>query len=68
MPKNCPPKHVIEEKIEGTRRRRRIRKQALNDLRKKKKIVEFKSGALNCALWRPRLGRSYGPVAKRSVQ
>jgi len=66
--RNCPPKQVIEEKMEGMRRRRRIRKQALNDLKEKEKIMEYKTGALNRALWRPRLGRAYGPVAKRTMQ
>jgi hypothetical protein len=32
--RNCLPKHIIERKISGTRRRGRRRKQLLDDLRK----------------------------------
>jgi hypothetical protein len=70
--RNCLLKHVIEEKVEGriemTGRRRRIRKQLLDDLKEKRRYWELKEEALDSTLWRTRFGRGYGPVVRRTAE
>jgi hypothetical protein len=47
-----------------TVRRRRIRKQLLDDLKEARGCWKLIEVALDCTLWRTRFGRSYGPVVK----
>jgi hypothetical protein len=60
---NCLLKHVINGKAEGRiyvrERRRRRRKQLLNDL--KERILDIERGTLNRFVWGTRFGRVYGP-------
>jgi hypothetical protein len=64
--RNCLLKHVIEGKIEEiievTGRRGRIRKQLLNDLKEKRGYC--RSEALDHTVWRTCFGRGYGPVVR----
>jgi hypothetical protein len=53
---------MIEAITERMRRRERRRKQLLNDLRGKQKMLEFERGntVVQC-VWRRRFGRACGP-------
>jgi hypothetical protein len=70
--RNCLLKHVIEGKLEGriemTGRRRRRRKQLLDDLKEKKSYCQLKKEALDRTLWRTRFGRGYGPVVRQTTE
>jgi hypothetical protein len=63
--RNCLLKHVIngkiEGRIEGTGRRRRRRKELLDE---KKGYCKLKKEAPARTLWTVRSGRGYGPVVK----
>jgi hypothetical protein len=69
---NCLLKHAIEGKLEGriemTGRRRRRRKQLLDDLKEKRSYWKLKEEALDRTLWRTRFGRGYGPVVRRTTE
>ena len=47
------------------RRRGRKYKQILDILKEKKRYWKLKEAALDCTLWRTRLGRSYGPLVRQ---
>jgi hypothetical protein len=64
--RNCHTKHVIGEKIEGTRRRRRIRKQPLGD-NKREDTVTRKKKHFDHTLWGARFARGYGPATREIV-
>jgi hypothetical protein len=59
--RDCFLKHVIEGKIEGMQWRERW-----NELRKR--YWNLNEESPDCALWRTRFGRRYGPVAKETTQ
>jgi hypothetical protein len=61
-------KHVIEGRIEMTRRRGRRRKQLLGDLKEKRGYRKLKQEALDRNLWRTRFGRRYGPVVRQTAE
>jgi hypothetical protein len=69
--RNCLLKHVIEgkieEKIEGTGRRGRRRKQLLDDLEEKGGSWTLKEEALDRTVWRTRFGSGYGPVVRETA-
>jgi hypothetical protein len=69
---NCLLKHVIEGKLEGriemTGRRRRRRKQLLDDLKEKERYCKLKEEALDRTLWRTRFGRGYGPIVIQTTE
>jgi hypothetical protein len=69
--RNCLLKHVIEGKLEGTTemtgRRRRRRKQLLEDLKERRKYWKLKEEALDRTPWRIRFGRGYGPVVRQTT-
>jgi uncharacterized membrane protein YgaE (UPF0421/DUF939 family) len=65
--RNCLLKHIIEEKIRGTRRRGRRRKQLFNDLKETKRYWKLKEEAQDHTLWRTQFGRCYGPVARQTT-
>ena len=63
---NCLLQQVIEGKIKGqievTRRRRRMRKKLLDDLKDRRGSCQLKEKALDRTMWRNRFGRGFGPV------
>ena len=65
--RNCLMKHVVQGKIEGriavTGKRRRRRKQLLNDLKEKRGCWKLKEETLILTVWRAYFGR-YGPVLR----
>jgi hypothetical protein len=63
--KHCFLKHVIEEKTLMMGRRERRRKQLLDDLKEKRNDWNLKEGSLDRTVWRTRLGRGCGPVARQ---
>jgi len=56
--RNCLLKHVVKGKIEGTKRRKRRRKQLLDDLKQKRRFWNLKAEALDRTLWRTRFDLS----------
>jgi hypothetical protein len=56
--RNCLLKHVTEEKVKGTRRRGRRRKQLPGDLKEKRGYWKLKEEALDCTVRRTRFGRA----------
>jgi hypothetical protein len=69
--RNCLLKHItegkIEEKIEGTGRQGRRRKQLLADLTETRRYWKLKAEALYRTVWSSRFGRSYGPVVRKTT-
>jgi hypothetical protein len=69
--RNCLLKHFIERKIEdqieGTGRRGRMRKQLMDGLKEKRIYCKLKQVALNRALWKTRFGRGYGPDSRQAA-
>jgi hypothetical protein len=65
-------KHVIDRKIEGrievTGRRRRRRKQLLNDVKEMRQCLKLKEEALDRTLGRTRFGLRYGPVKRQAME
>jgi hypothetical protein len=63
---------VIEGKLEGrieiTGRRRRRRKQLLDDLKGKREYWKLKAEALDRILWRTGFGRGYGSVVRQTAE
>jgi hypothetical protein len=70
--RNCFLKPIIEgktqERIKVMRRRERIRKQVLDDLREMKGYLKLKKEALDRTLWRTGFGRGYGPVVRQNAE
>jgi hypothetical protein len=66
--RNCLLKHVIKTKLNGRievrERQGKRRKKLLDDLKFKRGYWQFKGKALDRRLWRPRVLRSYGSVAR----
>jgi hypothetical protein len=66
--RNCLVKHVIEVKVEGrievTRRRGKIYKQLLDDLKEKSGYWKLKEETLDHTLWKTLFERGYGPVVR----
>jgi len=63
--RNCLPKHVIDGKIEGTRRRRRIRKQSVGDNKREDTLNRKKH--FYRTLWRTRFAGGYGPTTRETT-
>jgi hypothetical protein len=65
-------KHFIEGNIEGsievTEKRRRTRKQLLDDLKEMRGYFKLKEEALDRSMWRSRFGRVYGPVVRQTTK
>jgi hypothetical protein len=70
--RNCLLKHVIEgeidERIDVTVPRGRIRKQLLHNLKKMKEYWKLKDEALDRTLWRTRFRKGNGPFARQSIE
>jgi hypothetical protein len=66
--RNCLLKHVIEGAIEGRScgRQRRC-KQLLDYFKERRGYWKLKEEALHCILWRPRFGKSCGPVISQTT-
>jgi hypothetical protein len=47
--------------------RGRIRKKLLDDIKEKRGYWKLKEEALDRAVWKTRLGRGYGPVARQTT-
>ena len=62
MRRSCHLRHVIEVKIEGTRRRGRRRKQTLDGLKEKRGYRKLREEAL----WGTRFGKGYGTVTNKT--
>ena len=64
--RNCLLQQVVEGKIKGqievTRRRGRMRKKLLDDLKDRRGYCQLKEEALDRTMWRNRFGRGFGPV------
>ena len=64
--RSCLLKHVTEGKIEGcievTGRRRRKRRNLLDDLQEMRGYWKMKNEVLDLTVWRTRFGRGYGCV------
>jgi len=61
--RNCLLKHVIEGKIEWRGRRRRRRKQLVDETTERKRYWKLKEEALDRAVWKPWLRKGYGSAA-----
>jgi hypothetical protein len=70
--RNCLLKHIIEGKLKGriemTGRRRRRRKQLMDDLKEKRGYWKLKEEVLDFTLWRTCFGRGYGPVVRQTAE
>jgi hypothetical protein len=64
LPKNGLLKHVIERKLETTRRRGRRRTKLLDNFKERKRHWNSKKKTVDCTLWRSRFERGYGPCRK----
>ena len=69
--RNCLLKQVIEGKIKGEmeviRRRGRIRKKLLDDLKDRRGYSHMKEEALDRTMWRNRFGGGFGPVVRQNT-
>jgi hypothetical protein len=65
--RNCHLSHIIEEKIIGTRRRGRRRKQLLDDLKEARRYWKLKKEAQDRTLWRTQFGRGYEPDTRQTT-
>ena len=66
--RNCLLKHVIEGEIESIGRRRRRRKQLLDDLNEKRRYCKLKEEALDRTVRRTGLGNGYVPVVRQTAE
>jgi len=70
--RNCLLQRVIEGKIkvrmEVTGRRRRRRRELLDDLKERKGYSQLKEEALDRTMWRARFGRGFGPVVRQTTK
>jgi hypothetical protein len=68
--RNCILQRVIESKIQGgieiTGTEGRRRRKPLDDLKERRKYSHLKEKALDRTMWRARLGRGFGPVARQT--
>jgi hypothetical protein len=69
--RNCFLQRVTEGKIKGRievkGRRGRRRRKLLDDLKERRGYSHFKEEALDCTMWRARLGRGFGPVVRQTT-
>jgi hypothetical protein len=56
------------QREEVTGRRRRRRKQLIEDLKEKRDYWKLKEEALDSTLWRTRFGRGCGPVVRQTAE
>jgi hypothetical protein len=58
----------VEGEIEETGRRGGRREQQVDDFKEMSGYCKLKEEALNCAVWRTRFGRGYGPVGRQTIE
>ena len=70
--RNCLLKQVMEGKIKGemevTRRRGRIRKKLLDNLKDRRGYSHLKEEALDRTMLKHRFGRGFGPVVRQNTE
>ena len=70
--RNCLLQRVIEGKIKGSKevtgRRRRKRRNVLDDLKERRGYCHLKEEALDRTMWRARFGRGFGPVVRQTTK
>jgi hypothetical protein len=70
--RNCLLRQVIEGKIKGriemTRRRGRMRRELLDDLKETRGYAHLKEKALDCTMWIACFGRGFGPVVRQTAK
>jgi hypothetical protein len=70
--RNCLLKQVIKGKIKGemevTRRRGRISKKLLDDLKERRGYSHLKEEALDRAMWRNCFGGGFEPVVRQNTE
>jgi hypothetical protein len=70
--RNCLLQRIIEGKIKGgivvTGRRGRRCRKLLDDLMERRGYSHLKEEALDCARWRARFGRGFGPVVRQTTK
>ena len=70
--RNCLLQRVTEGKMKGgievTGRQGRRRRKLLDDLEERRGYSHLKEEALDCAMWRARFGRGFGPVVRQTTK
>jgi hypothetical protein len=51
-----------------TGRQGRRRRKLLDDLKERREYFYLKEEALDCTMWRARLGRGFGPVVRQAAK
>jgi len=59
---------MIEAELEVTRRRGKICKELLNDLKDRRGYSHLKEEALDHNMWRNRFGGGFGPVVRQNTE
>ena len=72
LQKLCLLKQVIKGRIKGevevARRRGRRRKKLLDEFKDRRGYSHLKEEALDCNMWRHRIGGGFGPVVRQSTE
>jgi hypothetical protein len=70
--RNCLLERFIEGKIQGgievTRRRGRIRRKLLDDIKERRGYSHLKEEVLDRTMWTARFGRGFGPVVRQTTK
>jgi len=70
--RNCLLEQATEGKIQGgievTERQGRRHGKLLDDLKERRGYSHLKEEALDCTVWRARLGRGFGPVVRQTTK
>ena len=70
--RNCLLEQATEGKIQGgievTGRQGRRHGKLLDDLKERRGYCHLKEEALDCTVWRARLGRGFGPVVRQTTK
>jgi hypothetical protein len=68
LPRNCLLKNINKRKgrIKVRGRRRRKRKQLLDNIKENRGYCKLKEEALDHTVWRTGFGRGYGPVLRHT--
>ena len=70
--RNCLLQWVIEGKIKGgievTGRQGRKRRKLLDDLKERRGYSQLKEEAVDCTVWRARVGRGFGLVIRQTTK
>jgi hypothetical protein len=70
--RNCLLQRVIEGKVQGgievTGRQGIRRRNLLDDLKERREYSHPEKEALDCTMWRARIGRGFGPVVRQTTK